>query len=283
MATIDQKRLIIAENLTQELPRRLDLKLSKIQIDTDDKEKNDVNYVFNKVSDEIYETLNHYLKIDSRTAQNLMSRILEENKYNVVNAIKKSRQDLNGCISYNLKQVIMRENSLVQESAQDIGIEESFSVTDSRIENGFDNDVKNSDDKKDIDKKSSYKIQDILRTEMKSQIKRMLYQYNRQGEEATYEISRIIDNKLVPKIEEKYYENTDEIYNRLKIELNNEFEEIKNKCINEYNNELENEGNNKDKKELDFSDLVYKPGEEPERKINSEDKSKRIDLESLFK
>ncbi len=249
MATIDPKKVKIAEMLNIEFPKEIGKKLSKEIINISEQEKEDFNYLSRRTTGQVYQAVSEYYRCTEQQAERMVGEILEEGNRSIKMTMNMAREQYEQSTNYIASSTIRTpvEKHLDRTFNEGIAPQESFDGMKKDINGKSQNNLYLEDVRNGVDNPTRNKIEDIVFTEMFAALKRKLNVYeSRQGEETFYEVKRILGNKFVAEVVDLYNNGSKQITEITEQVITNEVHEVE----REYLSIIKKEENiNKDSQE----------------------------------
>ncbi len=218
------------------------------------KENSDIDLIFRRASDEIRILLTQGLRYQERQVARFVDENLDDIKNRIQQKAKSTRGDALRETNQDLKTLHNKCISIIQDAKGQEEKTSRVSRTVTYIKDGseqfFD---KHSNRER---QKYSYAIDQMIMGELRSRFSRGLgVSVNKRTEDANYEISRILRNKLVVGLNNSYEQNTRDIKRNISLNVNSCLDEI----MGEYRRLNQRQMDNTEKsikEKLDLSDKV---------------------------
>ena len=272
MSVNSQKQTLLYE----ELPNNLKNVVAKAIDEVSQEERVEINSIFKKVQEQMEDILISDYKYSASEVERIVSNSLQQYKPKIIEEGQKQRQNtsLNGghIISDMATKEVARAEEFYSNEEKSNGLRKAYGNII-----GYSEDIIN-DENIEANRNYNNKIEDLILTELKSEIKRKIDPYSsRNAENAFADISSVLSRKLLGQLQQDFEDNS----RMLKRIISSKVEDVVLEFSKDYEKatqkEEQSKEDNKDINKLDFSQMLSTSDEiakkDNERLNNVEEKT----------
>ncbi len=240
----------------EKLPKDIKNAIESTCMEISDLDKENIKRIFSRTQSTILDVLVGEYKYSPREVERITSDLFEEYTYKLQNRAEAQRVStyVNGkdMVTNMSKREVLKaeENEDTEERKETLNHSYNNIV-------GYSEDIINEESIK-AKKNYNYTVEDLILTELKSEIKRRMNVYDsRNAEEAFSEVSSILYRRMVGDLQESFEKNSEDLKKHVSARIDIVVTDFR----DEYEKVTELEQQNKDDKKLDLSDMVATPEE----------------------
>lgn len=244
----------------EDLPKSLKEVVSKTVDEISEEEKSEINTIFHKAQGMIEDILTFDYKYSKSDVERFVPQLMEEYKRKVKEEAQEQRYNtsLNGSkiISDMGSKEVVKAEEIYSEDEKRNGLRRAYGNIV-----GYSEDIIN-DENIEANRKYNNKIEDLILTELKSEIKRKIDPYSSiNAENAFADISSVLSRRLLGELQQDFEENS----RMLKRAISSKVNEVVIEFGNDYEKAIQKDEQSKDAgeqtksdedKKLDFSNLL---------------------------